>query len=469
MAKYLDLAALKKAFSLLKGNIDTKVGTKMDKFSIGTGLELKNGTMNVTLDTSIAKIVTALPASPAAADVNKIHFVQSGKSGTNDIYSEYIWLSNKWEKIGDFVPGVDLSPYLTKTDAQNTYAKKDGTGATGTWKISISGLAGTATKLATDRTLTIGSTAKSFDGSGNVAWTLAEIGAAAASHTHDHYVYSFGNDDCDPTSHDGNYFGMTEKSGIDSSWWNIISLNRVTGNNARNKIWASQLALPTQTRRSLRYRTGASASAYSEWVTVLDTSNSGISGNTITINGVSIAPLVEHQSLANYYTKTETDSRYQPKGSYLTGITKAQVEAVLTGNIMSHTHSEYVKTSESLKLGETSSTAYAGDKGKAVTDLVDSIIDSSVHVGELSIRHGMKSDYNNCYLIYSFLYNNVNSGLNIGENSLRLPLAYSNREPPFDKWSGLMSAEDKYRLDGIADNATADSAMTTAEIDAICV
>jgi len=36
----------------------------------------------------------------------------------------------------------------------------------------------------TARTLTIGSTGKSVNGSGNVSWSLAEIGAAASSHTH---------------------------------------------------------------------------------------------------------------------------------------------------------------------------------------------------------------------------------------------------------------------------------------------
>lgn len=39
--------------------------------------------------------------------------------------------------------------------------------------------------LLTARTFTIGSTGKTFDGTGNVSWTLAEIGAAAASHNHD--------------------------------------------------------------------------------------------------------------------------------------------------------------------------------------------------------------------------------------------------------------------------------------------
>ena len=35
-----------------------------------------------------------------------------------------------------------------------------------------------------DRTLTIGSTGKTFNGTGNVSWTLAEIGAAASGHNH---------------------------------------------------------------------------------------------------------------------------------------------------------------------------------------------------------------------------------------------------------------------------------------------
>lgn len=39
------------------------------------------------------------------------------------------------------------------------------------------GNAATATALQTARTLTIGNTGKSFDGSGNVSWSLAEIGA----------------------------------------------------------------------------------------------------------------------------------------------------------------------------------------------------------------------------------------------------------------------------------------------------
>lgn len=48
---------------------------------------------------------------------------------------------------------------------------------------NYSGNSATATKLATARTLTIGNTGKTFDGSGNVSWSLSEIGAMAASPT----------------------------------------------------------------------------------------------------------------------------------------------------------------------------------------------------------------------------------------------------------------------------------------------
>lgn len=48
---------------------------------------------------------------------------------------------------------------------------------------NTSGNAATATTLATARTLTIGSTGKSFDGSANVSWSLADIGAVATGTT----------------------------------------------------------------------------------------------------------------------------------------------------------------------------------------------------------------------------------------------------------------------------------------------
>lgn len=93
------------------------------------------------------------------------------------------------------------SVWSTNIDSTNytSYAPtKTGTGASGTWGISVTGNAATATKLATarsingtnfdgsgniitanwgtTRTVTVGNTSKSVNGSGNVSWSLAEIG-----------------------------------------------------------------------------------------------------------------------------------------------------------------------------------------------------------------------------------------------------------------------------------------------------
>lgn len=84
------------------------------------------------------------------------------------------------------IPELHLSNFYygvtdpTDTTRVNIDADLHATKFTG----DLTGNAATATKLATTRALTIGSTAKNFDGSAAVTWSLAEIGAAASSHTH---------------------------------------------------------------------------------------------------------------------------------------------------------------------------------------------------------------------------------------------------------------------------------------------
>ena len=57
--------------------------------------------------------------------------------------------------------------------------------------------------------MTIGSTGKSVNGSGNVSWSLSEIGAAAASHTHSNYLGAV---------NANNYWGMGSPSGATNDW-----------------------------------------------------------------------------------------------------------------------------------------------------------------------------------------------------------------------------------------------------------
>ncbi len=73
---------------------------------------------------------------------------------------------------------------LTTTASTNVTLPTSGTlvntlgaGATGTWAISVSGNAATASQWQTGRTITIGNTGKTLSGAAAVSWSLSEIGA----------------------------------------------------------------------------------------------------------------------------------------------------------------------------------------------------------------------------------------------------------------------------------------------------
>lgn len=79
-----------------------------------------------------------------------------------------------------------------------------GTGASGTWGISITGNAATATKWQTARSITIGNVGRALDGSADLTWTTSELGALSnsTSSTQDGYfgdIYLY--DDSTPSHH----------------------------------------------------------------------------------------------------------------------------------------------------------------------------------------------------------------------------------------------------------------------------
>lgn len=120
MTQFVTKEALEKMITLQKGYMDSKLLEKQPKFTVGKGLQLVNGTLNVTLDTTISKVVESLPAAPATGDENKIHLVLSSTSESGNTYTEYIWVEGKWEELGEFKPDVDLTPYLKVVDLTGT-------------------------------------------------------------------------------------------------------------------------------------------------------------------------------------------------------------------------------------------------------------------------------------------------------------------------------------------------------------
>ena len=119
----LDSDAVDMPLSAAQGKIlKSLLDEKQAALTPGTGIEITDdNTINVTLDTTVFKVVPSLPDSPASEDMNKIHLVPSENVGENNSYKEYLWVNNKWEEIGTYVSTVDLTPYLTKEDAGKTY------------------------------------------------------------------------------------------------------------------------------------------------------------------------------------------------------------------------------------------------------------------------------------------------------------------------------------------------------------
>ena len=142
--------------------------------------------------------------------------------GWYTVYGEYNSWSNSGAKQSSAPTGNDQTRsgakvirYIAYTSSNVASATKlqtarqiNGTNFNGTANI-------TTAKWGTARSIKIGNTAKNVDGSGNVTWTFAEIGGAAANHTHN-YIVSRGN--------------LNAQTGRTQSLGDVYSYNTVSGN-----------------------------------------------------------------------------------------------------------------------------------------------------------------------------------------------------------------------------------------------
>jgi hypothetical protein len=115
----------------------------------------------------------------------------TGQSGGDGWIMQWSWNRGSVGQqlyLDDNPSGVMLIRGCNGSDGTTGKPNKDPK-FTSWWRLFTDAYHPTADKWTTARTLTIGNTGKSVDGSSNVSWSLSEIGAAALSHTHD-YLYS---------------------------------------------------------------------------------------------------------------------------------------------------------------------------------------------------------------------------------------------------------------------------------------
>lgn len=91
-----------------KGNIDLK--TINGESIIGDG--------DISIDLSLFMLVEELPTKDIKD--NKIYLLQSENTGSSNVYTEYMYVNNEWEILGQFYTDVDLSDYITDKILEDT-------------------------------------------------------------------------------------------------------------------------------------------------------------------------------------------------------------------------------------------------------------------------------------------------------------------------------------------------------------
>ena len=104
--------------------IQQAVSGKQDTLTAGTGIDITNNVISCTIDTGLYVVVSTLPAQPAAGNENKIHLVPLASGETQNMYAEYIWKDDAWEKLGEKQIETDLSNYYNKTEVDNLLGDK---------------------------------------------------------------------------------------------------------------------------------------------------------------------------------------------------------------------------------------------------------------------------------------------------------------------------------------------------------
>lgn len=198
---------------------------------------------------------------------------------------------------------------------------------------------------------------------------------------------------------------------------------------------------------------GADYTKQSSWILIGDTSelnskvqqfinSKGAPNGLASLNESGIIPSAQLPSYVGDVIEVDTFSNLPGTGE------SGKIYIVQDTNLTYRwSGTDYVEISKSLALGETSSTAYPGDKGKATTDklnrIPDKLITDTVNVNQSTTEAVLN------FTTYR------QEAQQVGRNTLTITSATTSQ-------AGLMSSSDKTKLDGLKDQSG-----ITADIDAV--
>ena len=189
---------------------------------------------------------------------------------------------------------------------------------------------------------------------------------------------------------------------------------------------------------------GADYTKESSWILIGDTSelnskvqqfinSKGAPNGLASLNESGIIPSAQLPSYVDDVIEVDTFSNLPGTGE------SGKIYIVQDTNLTYRwSGTDYVEISKSLALGETSSTAYPGDKGKATTDklnrIPDKLITDTVNINQSTTEAVLN------FTTYR------QEAQQIGRNTLTITSATTSQ-------AGLMSSSDKTKLDGLKDQA----------------
>ena len=115
-----------------KTEIDSKLGGKSnvghnhdERYYTETEIDVKVNNINSQINSLIGFTATIVNSLPSTGEVGVMYLkLNTSASVEGNIYDEYIWVNNKFEKIGSTETTVDLSGYVTQTEMNTQLANK---------------------------------------------------------------------------------------------------------------------------------------------------------------------------------------------------------------------------------------------------------------------------------------------------------------------------------------------------------
>ena len=109
------------------GYISPTIDTAFKKINGKSILKTYGDTSDITIDLSLFIIPANNILPTSDINPNKIYLIKDtgAPDDSGNVYVEYMYINDAWEKLGEYKSDVDLTGYLTITSAERTYVKQD--------------------------------------------------------------------------------------------------------------------------------------------------------------------------------------------------------------------------------------------------------------------------------------------------------------------------------------------------------